>query len=401
MNLTTFEKIVTKADPLKWSAALFALSFTLGIAINSIAFFLFLFIGITITLNDVFKGNIKVDFKQFNLVLMALFLIIAIRETVEHASNIVDVVYYYLSFLLLPLVIGFQANKMKGYLPIILKWFLIGCLVNATVNLGFAIYRGVLIRDEGINFWYFTYQFLVEPFGIQPIYLGFFYVFALLILVKLKHFGNNKFFYYFAFTLLTLSIVLLAARNAILCMLILVPAYLVVVGKGVLKKMLIASGIIGICFVVALQNPVIKNRVLKVNKKGNFYSGASLRYDIWESAYTVSKENFLWGLGEKKADTLLLKEFETRDLKIPLKHKYHAHSQYLQTLLHYGIVGLLLLFAAFLWPLRRALAYRNTLAIFWFFLVVLTAITESIFTRQWAIYNFAFFSCLFLLKPRE
>ena len=399
MNQTTLKRIREKADPLKWATALFALSFTLGIAINSIAFSIFVFIGTVITLNDSFKGRIKVDFNRFNMALMALFLVIAIRETLAGTVNIPDAVFSYISFLVLPLIIGFQANKIIGYLPIVLRFFLIGCVVNATVNLGFAVYRGILIRDEGINFWYFTYRYLAEPFGIQPIYLGFFYVFALLILIKLKRFGRYRLLYYFSFSLLSLSIVLLAARNAILCMIILVPIYhLVEAGKKGLKHTLLFLGLIGVCFVIALQNPLTKNRIWNVNKKGNLYSGTSLRYSVWESAYTVSKENFLWGLGEKKASALLLKEFEIRELKTPLKQKYHAHNQYLQTLLHYGCLGLLVLLGVFLWSFRHALAHKNFLAIFWIFLVLLTCVTESILSRQWGIYSLAFFGSIFYLN---
>ena len=73
MNQTTLERIREKVDPLKWAAVLFALSFTLGIAINSIAFSIFIFIGIVTTFNDAIHGRIKVDFNQFNLALITLF----------------------------------------------------------------------------------------------------------------------------------------------------------------------------------------------------------------------------------------------------------------------------------------------------------------------------------------
>ena len=109
MNQTTLEQIQEIAEPLKWAAALFALSFTLGIAINSIAFAIFVFVGIVSTFYDGLKGNIKVDFNRFNLTLIALFLVMVIRETVTGAANGLDVFFSYASFLALPLIIGFQA----------------------------------------------------------------------------------------------------------------------------------------------------------------------------------------------------------------------------------------------------------------------------------------------------
>ncbi|NAS10970.1 O-antigen ligase family protein [Poritiphilus flavus] len=395
------QKLISRTknvDLIRWSAAIFAMSFSFGIAVNSISFFLFVFAGIAISINDIVRKRDLPSLKQFNFPLIVFFAWIAIRETFVSPSEAFQVVFYYLAFLIVPLVIGFQAQRLKKELPIILKAFLLGCIINAMVNLGFGIYRGVILNESGINFWYFTYQFLAEPFGMQPIYLGFFYVFALLILVSFSELRKHKVLYYATFCLLSLSIVLLAARNAMVCLVLLVPLYLVIREKISFKKVLVVLGILGVCFALALQNPIIKNRILKVNKKGNFFSGSSLRAGIWNSAYNASQNDIFWGSGEKKGSILLLQEFETRKLEIPLKYKYHAHSQYLQTLLQYGILGFLLLLSTLLWPLVRSFVLRNYLGLFWILLVCLTSVTEAIFTRQWGVYGFAFFTCLLLLR---
>ena len=91
-------------------------------------------------------------------------------------------------------------------------------------------------------------------------------------------------------------------------------------------------------------------------------------------------------------------EFEKRDLKIPLKQNYHAHNEYLQTLLNYGAIGLIIVLCALFWPFKKALDRKNFLAVFWIALVALTAVTESIFSRQWGLFSFVFFSSIFLLE---
>lgn len=386
---------------LKWAAMLFALSFSMGIAINSISFLIFIFLGITTTIIDIVQKRAVFYFGKINFVLIAFFIVICLRELTLDVHNGLAIVLGYSAFLAFPIVMAFQARRLRNYRSLILKAFLFGCLFNACVNLLYAIYRGVIINEAGINFWYFTYEFFSEPFGIQPIYLGYFYLFALLILNSIQSLRQRSFFYYFASSILALGIFLLAARNAIICLLILLPLYLLIQKQISIKKVLGITVIFAGVFLLAIQNPVVKNRILKVNNKGNFYSGTSLRTSIWESGYIASLENFIWGSGEKKGNELLLREYEIRNLKTPIKYQYHAHNQYLQTLIQYGIVGLLVLIASYLWPLIRVIYEKEYLGLFWILLFALTSLTESVFTRQWGVFSFAFFSCLFLCNTNE
>lgn len=386
---------------LKWSAVLLGFSFAMGIALNSIAFLIFVFIGITITIIDIVQGRAVFSFQKTNFILIALFMAICFRELSINIWTGPSIAFAYVAFLAIPVIIGFQGHRLNKYKSYIFQAFLFGCLLNVCINLLYAVYRGIIINEAGINFWYFTYEFFSEPFGIQPIYLGYFYLFALFILNSVRSLRRHSIFYYSAFTVLVLGIFLLAARNAIVCMLILLPLYLLIEKQVSAKKIVGIVAIFAGAFLLAIQNPVIKNRILKVNKKGNFYSGSSLRANIWESAYIASQENFLWGSGEQRGKELLLKEYEVRNLKIPLKYEYHAHSQYLQTLIQYGIIGLFLLLGSYLWPFIMAISQKDYLALFWILLFSLTSVTESVFTRQWGVLSFAFFSCLFLAGSEE
>jgi len=386
---------------LKWAAMLFALSFSLGIAINSIAFLIFIFLGITKTIIDIIQKRGVFYFGKTNFVLIAFFIVICLRELTLDVQDGLSIIFNYSAFLAFPIVMGFQANRLENYRPLILKAFLFGCIFNASVNLFYAVYRGIIINESGVNFWYFTYEFFSEPFGIQPIYLGYFYLFGILILNSIQSLRQHSIFYYFASSILVLGVFLLAARNAIICLLILLPLYLLIQRQISIKKVVGITAIFAVAFLLAIQNPVVKNRILKVNNKGNFYSGTSLRTSIWESGYRASLENFIWGSGEKMGNELLLKEYEIRNLKTPIKYEYHAHNQYLQTLIQYGLLGLLTLMASYLWPLIRVFNEKEYLGLFWILLFSLTSVTESVFTRQWGILSFAFFSCLFLCNPNK
>ena len=395
--MAKLKEIVTNLDLLQWSALFFSISFSLGIAANSVAFALFFLVGSVMTIRDFWNKQASFDLKTSNLILVVLFLVICIREISVNWDESYGIIANYLSFLTIPLVISFQAKKLKNFTPSILKAFLFGCLINVSTNLLYAVFRGIIDNEQGINFWYFTYEFLSEPFGIQPIYLGLFYVFGILILNHFKSETTNLYFYYTAILTLTLGIFLLSARIAILCLILLVPAQLLLIKKLSIKNILVLLGVFGISFLFAIQNPVVKNRIFKVTKAGNFYSGTSLRSTIWETAYNVSKENFVWGLGEKIADSLMVEEYKDKKLKVPVKDRYHSHNQYLQTLVQYGIIGLLVLLGVLFWPMIKVFRKSDYLGFLWLLLFSMSAVTESVFTRQWGIFSFAFFTSLLLL----
>lgn len=385
---------------LKWSAILLGFSFTMGLALNSIAFLLFVLIGITTTIIDIVQQRAVFKFQKTNFILIVLFIVICLRELSLDISAGSSIAFAYIAFIAIPVIIGFQADRVKKYKSLIFQAFLFGCLINVSVNLFYAVYRGIIINEAGINFWYFTYEFFSEPFRTQPIYLGYFYLFALFILNSVQSLRQHSLFFYSAFSVLVLGIFLLAARNAIVSLLVLLPLYLLIQKQISIKKVIGIALIFVGAFLLAIQNPVIKNRVLKVNKKGNFYSGSSLRANIWESAYIASQENIVWGSGEERGKSLLLREYETRSLKTPLKYQYHAHNQYLQIVIQYGIIGLLVLLGSYLWPFIRVINEKEYLGLFWIVLFSITSITESVFTRQWGVLSFAFFSCLFLCSSK-
>ncbi|MFX0556022.1 O-antigen ligase family protein [Maribacter sp. CXY002] len=394
------KKFFGQFNALQWSAIFFSISFGFGMAVNSIGFFLFCLTGFSYSIIDFRNNELLVKSEILLYVTIGYFGLIVVREVFANISTTLDIIYYNLPFLFIPIIFLFQSIRLTKCKEAVFIAFLAGMVLNAIVNLSFGIYRGILVWENGISFWYFTYNFLSEPFGIQPIYLGYFYVIALLILFHFKGYIKISLLFYFIITLLTLSIFLLAARNAILSMIILMPFYLFISKTISIKKAFIFLGIVIICFIGALQNPVVKNRIMKVSNKGNFYSGSSLRSNIWQSALSVSNKNFVWGLGEDKAGLLLHKEFEKRGLEVPLKYKYHSHNQFLHTLIQYGAMGVVFLITLFIIAIWTAWKNENYLGLTFTLLFLLTIMTEAVFTRQWGQLSYVYFTCwlVFSLK---
>jgi len=384
----------------KWATCLFAISFYFGVAANSIGYGLFILLGLlNFTVN--FKSYPKPIIKEkINLVLGLFFLIIFLRELISLQENETHNILINSAFLLIPLVFELNPKKIQVIYPFVLKAFVLGSSLNIVVNLLFAVYRGVIEIESGINFWYFTYDFFSEPFGIQPIYLACFYVFSIFILIDQKVF-SKEILNFVLFFLLLLGVFLLAARNAILALIIIAPILYIVKNGFNWKKIFVIISLFAVSAFCALQNPVVKNRVLKFNQKGNFYSGTSLRLHIWESSIEVSKKNFLFGSGKADGNNMLWEEFENRNLEIPLRDRYHVHNQYLQTFMHYGLIGLITLVGIFMWLLVLMYRRSNYLALSWIVLFALACVTESMLVRQWGVLFFIFFLSLFVQNSKK
>lgn len=393
-----FEKIEKNHLPIVLSAILFAASFGFGIAVNSIALVLFLVTGLVFTIVDAIRKEMSFSWKRITYLSIVYFLLVVIRELSLDTEQGLEILRQNIAFLGIPLIFGFQYQRLRFYVKIILWAFLFGCLCNGYINIIYAIYRGILTYANGINFWYFTYEHLAQPFSFQPIYLAFFYVFALLILNHYSVLRKRRIFYYTSFAVLSISIILLAARNAILCLIVLVPAYLLISRRFNWKHIVATILIVGVSFIIAFQNPVVRNRIIKVNKEGNLFSGSSLRASIWQSAIRAGEANYLWGSGERRANELLVEQYKSKELLTPVKYKYHAHSLFFQTGIQYGLIGLIILSAMLLRQLLIAIKSKNYLFLFWMLLFILTSITESVFNRQWGILSFLFFTGIFLLS---
>ncbi len=97
----------------------------------------------------------------------------------------------------------------------------------------------------------------------------------------------------------------------------------------------------------------------------------------------------------------MVEAYKDKELKVPVQQRYHSHNQYLQTLVQYGIIGLLVLLGALFWPMIKVLRKSDYLGFLWLLLFSISAVTESVFTRQWGILSFAFFTSLLLLNGRK
>ena len=91
---------------------------------------------------------------------------------------------------------------------------------------------------------------------------------------------------------------------------------------------------------------------LSDNKQGHFLSSIGLRLEMWKASYLSAKDNNFLGSGENSYRPEIQRLVQEGKVHKSLVRFVDPHSQYFNTLLDQGIIGLFSLFLIFLIPLK-------------------------------------------------
>jgi len=116
---------------------------------------------------------------------------------------------------------------------------------------------------------------------------------------------------------------------------------------------------------------------------------------------TIGQDNLLLGAGSGDGHNKLFDTYRVFGFETGYVYKYNAHNQYLEIMLFYGLMGLLLLALLFLNLIRINIKERDFIAMAIIFLFLTFMITESILLRHDGIVVFALFMTLFSLNENQ
>lgn len=131
---------------------------------------------------------------------------------------------------------------------------------------------------------------------------------------------------------------------------------------------------------------------------------SDVRYLLWESATKTIIDIPCWkgiGVGVGDQHEELMNHTSTREERNSLKGLYHAHNQYLSTLVDVGILGALLLLFIFLYPMLMIWKSKNDYHPYLFFFLILIGVyclIDGVFEFTMGSIFFCSFYCLFLIK---
>ena len=128
--------------------------------------------------------------------------------------------------------------------------------------------------------------------------------------------------------------------------------------------------------------------------KGDKLNSSSERLAFWTGGMNVFSNNLLIGVGTGDLKDTCIEEFKRLNFEYGVKEFNNMHSQYLQTGIMLGIIGLCFFILILFYPLFLALKQSRILYVSFILIVVINAVTASLLTASGVIF-YAFFNSFF------
>jgi len=111
----------------------------------------------------------------------------------------------------------------------------------------------------------------------------------------------------------------------------------------------------------------------------------------------AAQQNPLFGIGTGDLVAIYHQQYEEAASPVPANKRITGANQFLNFVVRFGIIGLLVILFAWIYPALKVGAFRNPLFIIFLFIVTLTMFSEEMLRFQSGITFFAFFYSFFVL----
>ncbi len=310
------------------------------------------------------------------------------------------------SLLIFPIMLYYSAKPDKTKVNIILIVFVISCLLTALTCLTIATYHYLLRGDSSFYF----YHKLSGIAGMHAAYLAMYFCFSLAILANFRFEGlsqliiRNSVLYYCSLALLIVSVFLLAGRTHIVLVILGGVGYFAfkINQKFGIWRSMAAATALGVLFIgIVMLFPVNRERFREAFNYGDEFDAGKrwgerqMRLLIWDCAFKLFMAHPVIGVGTGDTQDELQDcyiENEYTPLTYSDSTRFNAHNQFLETVIEFGCVGLIIFLTNFYFSIKLAFKERNSLYLIFVVLFILSCITESLLERRSGIVFFAFFN---------
>jgi len=420
--LTQNKLLISKLDFLSISAALCIATIPWSLKLNTLVIIGF---GSSLLLYIIFKkGKIRVEPKRFLLgsVVFSVALIWLLSTTDQESG--LKFLERSLSALIFPFLFSLIYNRFQLNIRLILRLFMISCLLRYFVFLYEIIdFELVFIFD----YWkevLIQFNQLFKVHGLHPSYFSMFLGFCSLIcydtIFRTKS-NLKKSFWIIALLVFFVINLSLAAKMPIVATIISLVLVTLIstlrksskTQKTIVASLLVTGVLILGLFLYKVPNPISQDiinyyQLLNGEKAEDIYDynqygiNSSLttwektnRVHIWKSGIEVVQDNFFLGVGTGDIKQELNNKFSLNKQDYLATKDTNTHNQILDYLIKYGIVGFLLIVCAFTAYFNAAWKNHNQLFLMFLVLSCLCMLTENILNRQYGIVFFFYVNSLF------
>ncbi len=295
------------------------------------------------------------------------------------------------SMLIFPLLFYTEVFSAKQY-RFFLKSFVVGTLLCCLLCLSRAILLYFSAHEN--NFYYEGLSWFQHPS-----YLAMYISFCCAVLLLTNVF--SKTITYVSIVFFTLFVFLLSSKTGIIIHFItLVFSFVSIFLKGKNYFKVIGASLLGllVCVGILFLIPQVKQRfqnaysvfqAKRIDKTSA--ESTTVRMLIWNEAMQISKEHPLLGISPGDTNDALYEGYQRDRLTGAYSKKLNAHSQYFQTTIGLGLVGLVSLLSLFALPL---FTNRNKMVVFFIGITALNFLTESMFQTMAGCIFFGYFYSL-------
>ncbi|THU33535.1 hypothetical protein FAM09_25645 [Niastella caeni] len=291
--------------------------------------------------------------------------------------------------------------------------------VTATITLLLcicvAIFRSISYNDTSLLY-NDNFTYLIEKQSVYVALFGNLAVFSFGYLLSIKSTVISKGIVYASFFILLVANFLLASRIAITILyssIICVAIWQAIQKKKLMQLGFVVVGIAAVGFILINFFPKTVNRFRELgytsyefSNKGaeshfnmevtdDQWNGANIRLAVWNCGWDLVKQHPVLGvhLGDKV--DRMMEIYAVKHFDFAYDSRRNLHNNYLDVLVAFGVVGLLIFLWGFLFePLRQCFRTKDMFGVFVIAAFVLSFIPETYFDRSMGNMMFAFFIAL-------
>ena len=387
---------------------LYALFLPLRNNISGAVLFLLIFSSILDFKNtkSIVKNSIK---NKFFILFISLFIIhllgLLYTTNFRYALKDLDIKFPLLifPFLLLGRVLD------KKTIDFILKGFVIGCLIGSIGAFSHAIQLYFQTRDIS-KMLYEGMQFIMHS-SYFALYLSFSIAYLFFKLDAEDSLFSKKNLVIFSLMFFFIMVVIFLNSRAGMIGLgvsfLFFLVYVIVEKRLKLFYFLIAIFFMTSVFVFTTSNQVF-NRFKSISKetvlvkanstidKESNINTKDLRIAILTIGFDLFKESPVFGYGTGDIKDVLIEGYKKEGFIKGYDRKYNSHNQFLQFLLAFGIIGLLVFLLSLIYPMFFAFFKKNYLYVFLILMLCFNFLFESMLETKAGVEFYAFFNALLM-----
>ncbi len=332
------------------------------------------------------------DFKKMTLPFLLIsspfwLSLIKLLYTIDDVSLTVKLLIQNIPFLIFPLVI-FSTITPKSILEETLKYFSISVIIASLFGLMKSIY--LKIANLGNFFYYTNFSKVLDKHTTY---------FALFVLISISYFFYDiiklkrikSIYSVFAILFLLLMLYLLSSRISIVTLAIILIIFSYQVKSQINLYNRIALFSISVLLIAGFfMSPNFQKRNAAASEFGIQTPKIETRLVHWKAVLNTFKNELIL-LGNKNGDVYkkLYKEYKKIGFESGYKNKYNSHNQYLESWLHFGLFGTLLLILTLLFCIKILRKSKSMMGLIIVSCFCIFMITESILVRHSGIVLFS------------